>query len=410
MNKKQNYIYVGVDLHKETHTAVIINCWNEKLGEITFENKPKAFKKLIKFIEEKGEGNTPVVGLENASGYGRDLAIYLLAKDFIVKDVNPSLAFVYRKSAPQTKKDDSHDAYCVAKVLIMELDSLPNANPTDIYWTLSQLSGRRNNIVESQVRLKNQLHEHLSNSYKCYKSLFSELDSQTSLFFWDKYPSKQHIEGVNAETLAYELRKVSHNNCSIRKAEYILETIKSDGEIKKEYQDARDFIIRNLVKDINFKKQELKEIEIELKKILKILDFQLETMPGISTIMAGNLLAEIGDINRFSSADKLAKFAGIAPIKFSSAGKGTYQKSKQGNRRLFAIFYFLAIQMVQCSKVSGKQRNEVFYEYYQRKISEGKTKTQALVCITRRLVNIIYGMLKNKTEYRKMELNVKIAV
>ena len=33
---KENYIYVGIDLHKETHTAVMIDCYNQKLGEITF--------------------------------------------------------------------------------------------------------------------------------------------------------------------------------------------------------------------------------------------------------------------------------------------------------------------------------------------------------------------------------------
>jgi len=43
-----------------------------------------------------------------------------------------------------------------------------------------------------------------------------------------------------------------------------------------------------------------------------------------------------------------------------------------------------------------KTNQPIFYEYYQRKINEGKTKTQALVCIMRRLVNIIFGMMKTK--------------
>ena len=47
MYDKTKYIYVGLDLHKEQHTAVIMDCFNEKLGEITFENKPSEFKKLI---------------------------------------------------------------------------------------------------------------------------------------------------------------------------------------------------------------------------------------------------------------------------------------------------------------------------------------------------------------------------
>ena len=43
MHKKQNYIYVGLDLHKDTHTAVIIDCWDEKIDSITIENKPSDF-------------------------------------------------------------------------------------------------------------------------------------------------------------------------------------------------------------------------------------------------------------------------------------------------------------------------------------------------------------------------------
>ena len=48
--RKENIIYVGIDLHKETHTAVMLNCWNQKLGEITIENKPAEFHKLTRKV------------------------------------------------------------------------------------------------------------------------------------------------------------------------------------------------------------------------------------------------------------------------------------------------------------------------------------------------------------------------
>ena len=43
--------------------------------------------------------------------------------------------------------------------------------------------------------------------------------------------------------------------------------------------------------------------------------------------------------------------------------------------------------------------NPIFYKYYQKKISEGKTKKQAIKAVQRRLVNIIWNMLKHNTEY-----------
>ncbi len=62
-------------MHKETHTAVIIDCWSTVLGELTFENKPTAFDKFITFVKEYAIKNekvlTPLFGLEDTKGFGR---------------------------------------------------------------------------------------------------------------------------------------------------------------------------------------------------------------------------------------------------------------------------------------------------------------------------------------------------
>jgi transposase len=151
-------------------------------------------------------------------------------------------------------------------------------------------------------------------------------------------------------TLAAFLRKSSNNACSTRKAEEILALVQTDGDTTRNYQEQRNFLIQSHVRDIQFKKKEIAYVEEELGRMMKLLDFQLETMPGIDLVMASSLVAEIGDINCFASADKLARFAGIAPVNFSSGGKGTNQ-----------------------------------------------------VCVMRRLVNIIYGKMKNKTAFRLPE-------
>ena len=120
MQKRENYLYVGMDLHKDTHTAVMVNCWNEKLDVIVIENKPSEFSKLAKRVNRMAVrmGLSPIYGLENAYSYGRSLAVWLIEKGYVVKDVNPSLAYDQRKSAPMMKKNDEYDAYCVATVLI----------------------------------------------------------------------------------------------------------------------------------------------------------------------------------------------------------------------------------------------------------------------------------------------------
>jgi len=399
MHYKQKYIYVGLDLHKNTHTAVIINCWNEKLGEIRIENKPSAFQQLIDEVNRHAIDLEPVYGLEDTGGFGRSLAVFLLEKGQTVKEVNSALSHAERKSYPTTQKSDSWDAFCIANVLLAKMNTLPNANPQDLYWTLGQLVGRRNAIVKASGTLANQLHDRLGHHYPSYRKFFCDVDGKAALAFWEEYPSPHLLENVTENELAEFLRNASRNSCSTRKAKQILDLVGKDGDTNREYQKIRDFIVMSIVRDIRFKKQELEKVEKELEKAIKLLGYKLETMPGINTVTACSLVSQIGDIRRFPNADKLARFAGIAPINFSSAGKGKDQKSKQGNRGLHGTFYFLAVQQVQTVKGTKEPRNPAFYEYYQRKVAEGKTKMQALVCVMRRLVNIIYGMMKNKTEY-----------
>ena len=401
--RKENIIYVGIDLHKETHTAVMLDCWNQKLGEITFENKPSEFHKLTRKVSRfVTEEKTAVYGLENAYGYGRALAVWLLEKGYTVKDVNTALSYAQRKSVPMYQKNDSYDAEAVALVLINMLDKLPNAVPDDAYWTLSQLVNRRDNICSHQQRLKNQLHEQLCVAYPSYKQFFGDISRATALYFWLNYPSPEHLFGKTAEELAAELRPISHNNCSIKRAEKILELVRTDGQTIREHQESRDAITRSIAGDLEHYREQLEIVETAIVNMLPSFNCTLMTMPGVDVTTAANMLSEIGDINRFPNANKLAKFAGICPINFSSAGKGKDMYPKQGNRRLQAIFYFLAIQMIQIS-TNGTPRNKVFREYYLKRVAEGKNKQQALICIARRLVNIVYGMLKNHTEYREPE-------
>ena len=78
MYDKTKYIYVGLDLRKEQQTAVIMNCFNEKLGEITFQNKPSEFGKLIlKCKKYCSDGKEIVFALE---------CVYLLGSFFYSGD------------------------------------------------------------------------------------------------------------------------------------------------------------------------------------------------------------------------------------------------------------------------------------------------------------------------------------
>ena len=130
-------------------------------------------------------------------------------------------------------------------------------------------------------------------------------------------------------------------------------------------------------------------------------------MRGIDTITAANLIAEIGDISKFSTAAKLARYSGVAPVTYASGKTDVQFSNQRGNRTLNSIFYKLAVAVTMTAGKNKRIINPFFYDYYNKKLSEGKTKRQALKCVQRRLVNIIWGMMTHKTEYINPPTQVK---
>jgi len=117
MVQKTDYVYIGMDIHKEKHTAVMLTYMEDQLGEITIQNNLTGFKRLLKYVEKHRQHHIPVFGLEDVTHYGRNLAVYLLEKEYSVKEVNSALSYMERKSYPTTRKSDSWDSRCIASVL-----------------------------------------------------------------------------------------------------------------------------------------------------------------------------------------------------------------------------------------------------------------------------------------------------
>lgn len=406
MNNKDKHkqIFVGLDLHKDTHTLVAIDSNMDKLKSITFDNRPSEFEVVQKKLKKLAKGRDIVFGLEDVGGNGRSFALFAVGEGYITKEVNAALAEGYRKMNPQFKKSDEDDAKCVAEVLFLKLNTLPDANPQDLFWTLGQIVKQRRTLVKAQTVTKIKLNEQLKHHYPSYKKFFSKIDGKGALYFWENYPSPRCLEGISLEELSENLRGATRNAISTKKKIAIMEMIRTDGKTTEGFQEFRDELVRSHVRRIKYLSGEIQHLESELERLQVHFHHQLETIPGISLVIASEILAEIGDINRFSSSAKLAKFAGIAPVTFGSGGKETTAKNKQGNRKLNGIFFMLAMQSVQIR--GEKARNPAFYNYYQKKISEGKCKKQAMIAVMRRLVNIVFGMLRNGSAYRmpKVEL------
>lgn len=400
LHPKMKYVYVGIDSHKDTHCAVVLNCFFEKLGEITFNNIPSEFENFLKEVQKfKLKGTSLAFGLEDISAYGRALTVFLTGKKLKVKHVNAALVASERKSSNVLHKTDSFDAECAARVLLNRFDTLPNADPQDKFWVLTNLVTRRRSIIKMNTALKNHLQSYILSHYPSYHKFFVHIDCKTSLLFFEKYPSPSKLEGTTVEELAELLEENSNKRLRLEKAKQILECVRKDGDTRTQYQEARDLAIKSTISQINGNFKELEAIDGILEDFLDNFDYKLQSMRGIDTVTAANLIAEIGDISRFPTPAKLAKYSGVAPVTYASGKTDVQYSNERGNRVLNSIFFRLAVAVTMTAGPTKKIINPIFYDYYQKKISEGKTKRQALKCVERRLVNIIWDMMTHKREY-----------
>jgi len=393
------YTYVGIDSHKHTHTAVFIDCFFEKLGELQFSNHQSSFDAFLQQAQEfQMPGTSFMFGMEDCSSYGRLLMMHLRKNGQHVKHINALLVASERKNQTFTQKTDSIDAECAARVLLSKFGDLPDANPDDKYWTLRSLVARRNLLVRHRAATKHYLHSLLTQHYPDYRAFFDKIDCKSSLAFFERYPSPGTLQNVTPEELAAFLEIPSNRSVSMAKAKQILDSLQDTAPATL-HQEVRDSVVRSAIRQIQFSIDEADKLEASIATFLTEFDCTLTSMVGIDIVTAANILSCIGDIKKFSTPAKLARYAGIAPVTFASGKKDLQYANQRGNRELNSIFFWLAVRLTSPVSHSRRVLNSFFYDYYHRKISEGKTKRQALKCVERRLVNIIWTMLTNNEEY-----------
>jgi transposase len=141
---------------------------------------------------------------------------------------------------------------------------------------------------------------------------------------------------------------------------------------------------------------------LELDREIKDLDKQIatlfrehssaviiESMPGMGPGLGAEFLVVTGgDIATFVTAGRLASFAGLVPVPRDS-GKisGNLHRPKRYNRRLRRVFYMAALSTL---RSGGPSR--IFYDH---KRTQNRTHTQALMALARRLVDVLWALLRD---------------
>jgi len=121
------------------------------------------------------------------------------------------------------------------------------------------------------------------------------------------------------------------------------------------------------------------------------------TLPGMGHYNATTFVAEVGDIRRFDKADKIASFAGLTPKVHQSGERTKFGRiTKQGSNNLRWIMIQAANAAVQHDKTLQKMYN---------RLAPKKGHQKAIVAVARRMVTLIYAMLKNNIGYYALQIH-----
>lgn len=385
--------YLGIDIAKVNHVASLIDEDGSVLVKaIKFTNSNEGLQKLIDSISEYDLSQV-YCAMEATGTYWLSLFSALTDKGFNVSVFNPYQIKSFRGAYSNRKqKNDVIDSIIIANFLSfngISQTSLPN----DDLLALKNLTRYRSNLVDNISKAKTQVKGILNKVFPEYSNLFSDIFGEASKKVLLNCPTPYEVINFNTRKLANILKKASKGRHSTDKAHEIKSIAKNSFGIKFT-GDACSFEIKQLVNQIIFLENQVDELEIKIKSIYSKLDSHLQSIPGIGDVTAPVILAEIGNINNFNSPSKLTAFAGIDPSENQSGNKKSVDEkiSKRGSPYLRHAIYQAAF--------IASNNDPVMHDYYIKKRAEGKHHYVALAGVERKLLGIIFHVLKENRDYR----------
>ena len=373
-------LYVGIDVASDKHDFNIISSSGKqfKKRSITVSNDQQGYKKLHESIKEfcgVCNDNQVRIGLESTGFYHLNLVFYLLKLNYSVTIINPLLTNMYKKSKKvHTPKTDNLDSLAICNYLKdNESDFKPYTLKSYHTESLKSLSRERFKVVEELRQAKITYHRILTQLFPEFLTLFSNIYQGTALNIIEKYPSPSKLSKAHVNTI----KRLIHGKCKTTAESVILAAKNSIGNDK--FLDEKN---KAYIQMIN--------------KYIELLDTKITSIKGVGSITAGIILGEIGDITRFKNAEHLISYAGL-DIEVYESGKfkaTSHRISKKGSKYLrYALW-----QVAKVAKVCWKH-DSMFKAYYHKKKSEGKHFYVILGHIEKKLVRVIYSVLKNNKAY-----------
>ena len=331
-------VMIGIDPHKGSHTAVVIDSDEMVIDEI----RVKATASQLVELREWASGyQERCWAVESARGLGYLLSQQLVAAGERVLDVPPMMASRVRVlGSGKSQKTDPNDARSVA-IAALRHRGLTTVVADDHARVLGLLAKRHRDVARSKNKAACRLH-----------ALLMELA---------------------AGGLASEM--------TVNKANCLLESVDVTDEITRQ----RMVVATEVVDDIARLEAQMRASKKRIRVAVVASGTSLCDIRGIGPIGAAIILGSVGDIGRFPTPGHFASYNATAPIEASSGNKNRHRLNPRGNRRLNHVLHMAAVSQLRYPS-QGR-------DYYEKKLAEGKTSKEAIRALKRRISDVVYRRL-----------------
>lgn len=386
-------VIVGIDIAKYNHVATLMDESGQALGNtVSFPNSFAGVNKLLKAVHAfAATPEEAVFGMEATGHYWLALYTHLREAGYCIHVINPIQSDALRGLFIRKSKNDKCDSFHIAEVIRIGRFTKTVLLEPDLL-ALRELCRHRFFFVDTVSDIKRKVITLLDLVFPEYRKLFADIFGATSTELLKQYTTPDEMLAVDTEKLCELLSSASRGRLSYDKAVQIKQAAGNTFGVML-IADTSGLLIRQLLEQIQFIENQIHDLEQLIADKLAAFHTCLDTITGIGSTLAAVILSEIGDISRFQSSAKLAAFAGVDPTENQSGEfKGDHARmSKRGSPYLRrAIWLASTIAVLYDPAIKA---------FYEKKRAEGKDHMTAIGHICRKMVSIIFAVMRDNKPY-----------
>lgn len=389
-------LLVTIDMGKMKHTGYYRFPDGTEGKVFEFPNNRNGFENMWQRVcdAKKSRNLTKViVGFESTGPYAEPLLHFLRKCNVHLVQVNPFHTKRMKElQGNSPNKTDQKDPKIIADIIELG-HALTVIIPEGTVAELRRLTHARERGIQRMSILMNQLQDLVFLIFPEFMPVMKDISLRSTQYLLKHYPRPQDIVTSGIKLLIQTFKKVSRGKLGKERAEALYQAAETSVGLK-EGQESIVFEIKEMVSAIEGIEKFVKELSKHMSKHLKDVPYSrfILSLKGIGEITASGLIGEMGDFKKYSTIGEVIKHAGLDLFEISSGKhKGTRRISKRGRPLLRKLLFFASINVV--------RKGGILHKQYVQHLGKGMPKIKALIAISRKLLSIIFALVRDHSMY-----------